>query len=53
MILDPSNLVAGEVEYPEMLQTLKNVRGDQVNEVSIEGQLQQLPLAEKGPGLQG
>lgn len=36
-----------------MLQTPKHVRSDQVDEVAIEGQLQQLPLAEKRPGLHG
>lgn len=36
-----------------MLQTSKHVRGDQVDEVTIESQLQQLPLAEESPGLQG
>ena len=35
-----------------MLQTPKHVSGDQVDEVAIEGQLQQLALAEKGPRLQ-
>lgn len=35
-----------------MLQTSEHVGGNQVDEVAIKGQLQQLPLAEKGPGFQ-
>lgn len=52
MVLDSSYLVAGEVEDPEVFQTPKHIRGNQVDEVTIESQLQQLPLAEKCPGLQ-
>lgn len=53
MVLDASNLVASKVEDTEVLQTPENVRGDQMDEVSIKSQLQQLSLVEKGPGLQG
>lgn len=53
VVLHSSDLVPGEVQDPEVLQTPKHVWGDQVDEVAIEGQLQQLPLAEKCPGLQG
>lgn len=53
MILDASDLVASEVEDTKVLQTPKHVRGHQVDEVAIEGQLQQLALVEEGPGLQG
>ncbi|TNN74458.1 hypothetical protein EYF80_015238 [Liparis tanakae] len=40
------------LQDPQVLQTPKHVRGDQVDEVAVEGQLQQLPLAEECPGLQ-
>lgn len=53
MVLYPSDLVAGEVEDPEVLQAPEHVRGDQMDEVTIECKLQQLPLAEEGPGLKG
>lgn len=36
-----------------MLQTSKHIRGHQVDEVTVEGQLQELPLIEKCPRLQG
>lgn len=36
-----------------MLQAPEYVRGDQVDEVAVEGQLQQLTLAEEGARLQG
>lgn len=52
VVLYSSDLVPSEVQDPEVLQTPKHVWGDQVDEVAIEGQLQQLPLAEKRPGLQ-
>lgn len=52
MVLDASDLVAGKVEDTEVLQTPEHVRGDQVDEVSIESQLQQLALVEKGPRFQ-
>ena len=53
LVLDSSDLVARKVKDPEVLQTPEHVRGDQVDEVTVEGQLQKLPLAEKGSGLQG
>lgn len=53
VVLDSSYLVAGEVEDPKVFQTPKHIRGNQVDEVTIEGQLQELPLVEKCPGLQG
>lgn len=53
MVLDSSDLVPGEVEDPEVLQTPKHVGGNQVDEVAVEGEFQQLSLAEKGPRLQG
>lgn len=53
VVLDSSDLVAGKVEDAKVLQTPKHIRGNQVNEVTIEGQLQELPLVEKCPGLQG
>lgn len=53
VVLNSGDLVASEVEDAQVLQTPKHVRGDEVNEVTIEGQLQQLSLTEKGPGLQG
>lgn len=53
VVLDSSDLVASEVEDPKVLQTPEHIRGDQVDEVTIEGQLQQLDLVEKRPRLQG
>lgn len=53
MILDASDLVASKVEDTKVLQTPKHVRGHQVDEVAVEGQLQKLALIEEGPGLQG
>lgn len=39
VVLDASDLVAGQVENPEVLQTPKHIRSDEVDEVAIEGQL--------------
>lgn len=52
VILHSGDLVPGEVQDPEVLQTPEHVRGDQVDEVAIKRQLQQLALAEKRPRLQ-
>lgn len=52
VVLHSSDLVPSEVQDPQVLQTAKHVWSDQVNEIAIEGQLQQLALAEKCPRLQ-
>lgn len=52
MVLHSSDLVAGQVQDPQVLQTPEHVGGDQVDEVAVEGQLQQLALAEEGAGFQ-
>lgn len=52
MVLHPGDLVAGQVQDPQVLKTPEHVRGDQVNEVAVQGQLQQLALAKEGAGLQ-
>lgn len=53
VVLHPSDLVPSEVKDPKVLQAAEHVGGDQVDQVAVEGQLQQLPLAEKRPGLYG
>lgn len=52
MVLHPGDLVASQVQDPQVLQTPEHVGGDQVDEVAVEGQLQQLALAEEGARLQ-
>lgn len=39
VVLHSSDLVPSEVQDSKVLQTPKHVRGDQVDEVAIEGQL--------------
>lgn len=52
VVLHPGDLVASQVQDPQVLQTPEHVGGDQVDEVAVEGQLQQLALAEESAGLQ-
>lgn len=53
VVLHPGDLVPSEVKDPKVLQAAEHVGGDQVDQVAVEGQFQQLALAEKGPGLHG
>ena len=53
VVLKLRDLVPSQVEDPEVLQAPEHVCCDQVDEVPVEGQLQQLSLAEEGPVLQG
>lgn len=52
VVLHSGDLVSGQVEDSEVLQTPEHVCGDEVDEISIEGELKKLPLTEESPRLQ-